>query len=186
MEFSFLELHFSVTHRAGAHSRYVDGDDIRFINLGPIAIFNKYRLTSSSGKEIEEIDNAHVTCLMHKLISSSRDTDDLSIGFHRSNGVREKELGNNKSTKGIYPVRIHLKDIFGFAEHQDKCTYGLGYQLTLQGNSDNHVLSHPAQANDAANLALAGRVIIDDISWYVPHYTPNISNQKLMSSEIVF
>ena len=24
-----------------------------------------------------------------------------------------------------------LKDVFGFAEHQEKATYGLGYKLTL-------------------------------------------------------
>ena len=122
---------------------------------------------------------------MYKLISSSRDSDDLSIGFHRSNRVRERELSKNKKTKGNYQVRIYLKDVFGFAEHQDSCTYGLAYKLTLQRNSDNHVLSHPAQANAAANLALAGRVIIDDISLYVPQYTPSISNQKLMLSHIV-
>ena len=78
-----------------------------------------------------------------------------------------------------------MKDVFGFAEHQDNFTYGLGYKLTLQRNSDYHVLSHPAQANDAANLALAGRVFIDDISWYVPQYTLSISNQKLMLGHIV-
>ena len=117
---------------------------------------------------------------MHKLKSSSRDSDDLSIGFHRSNAIRERELTNNKTTKGNYHVRIYLKDVFGFAERQDNCSYGLGYKITLQRNSDNHVLSHPAQANNAANLAFAGRVIIDDVSWYVPHYTPSISNNKLL------
>ena len=49
----YLELDFIVTHRASAHARYADGDHIRLVNLGPIALFNKYRLTSSSGKEIE-------------------------------------------------------------------------------------------------------------------------------------
>ena len=119
---------------------------------------------------------------MHKLISSSRDNDDLSIGFHRSNGICERELTNNKQTKKNYFVTIYPKDVFGFAEHHDNFTYGLGYKLTLQRNSDNHVLSHPAQANDAANLVLAGRVNIDDISWHVPHFTPSISNRKLMLS----
>ena len=61
----------------------------------------------------------------------------------------------------------------------------MGYRLTLQRNSDNHVLVHLAQAYDAANLALAGSVIIDDISLYTPHYTPSISNQKLMLEHIV-
>ena len=89
-------------------------------------------------------------------------------------------MTNNKTTKGNYHVRIFLKDVFRFAQDQDNCTYGLGYKVTLQRNSDNHVLSHPAQANDAANPALAGGRIIDDISLYVPHYTPSISNQKIL------
>ena len=150
------------------------------------AFFNKYRLTSSSGEEIEEEDNGHVICLLHKLISSSRVNDDLSVAFHRSNEVRENELTKNKTTKGNYHVRIYSKDVFGFAQDQENCTYGWGYKLTLQRNSDNHVLGHLAQADDATNLALAGRVIIDDIGWYVPHYIPNISNQKLMLGHVVF
>ena len=184
MEDSYHELDFNVTHRTGAHAQYVDGDHIRLVNLGPIALFNNYKLTSSSGKKIEEIDNALVICSMHKLISSSRDSNDLTIGFHRSNAVRGRELANIESTEGNFHVRIYLKDLFGFAEHQDNCSYGLGNKLTLQRKSDNQVLNHPAQANDAANLALAGRGIIDDISWYVPHYTPSITNQKLMLSNI--
>ena len=56
----------------------------------------------------------------------------------------------------------------------------LGLQINITKSSYNHVLSHPAQANVAENLALAERVIIDGISWYVPHYTPSVKNQKLM------
>ena len=126
-------------------------------------------MTSFSGKETEEIDNAHFIYLMYKLLSSGTDSDDVSIGFHRNNEARERELTNNKTTTGNYHVRVYLKDFFGFAEHQDKCSYRLGYKLTLQRNSDNHVLSHPAQDNDAASLALARRLIIDDISLYVLH-----------------
>ena len=46
-------------------------------------------------------------------------------------------------------------------------------------------MCHPTQANDVANLALAGRAIVDDINRYVPHYIPSISNQKLMLGHIV-
>ena len=38
---SYLELDFSVTHRAAAHARYANGDHIRLVNLGTIALFNK-------------------------------------------------------------------------------------------------------------------------------------------------
>ena len=117
----------------------MDADHIRLVNRGAITFFNKYRLTSSSGKEIEEIENAHVICLRLNFLSSSRDSDNLSIGYHRSNEAREKELTNKKTTKGKFHVRIYLKGVFGFAEHQDNCTYGLGYKLTLQRINDNHV-----------------------------------------------
>ena len=185
MENSCLEILFNVSHKAGAVARYADDDHIRLVNLGPIALFNNYRLTSSSGKEIEEIDNALLIYLMHKLLSSSRDSEDLSICFDRRSEARERELTDSKTTKGNYHVRICLKDVFGFAQLQANCTYGLGCKLTLQRSSANRVLSHPAQANDSAIVAWAGRVVIHDISLYVPHYTPSISNQKLMLGHIV-
>ena len=127
---SYFEIVFNVTHRAGAHARYADGDQIRLVNLTIIALFHKYRITSSSGEEIEEIDNSHVICSTYNLISSSRDSDDLSIGFQKNIDARERELTNNKGTNGNCQVRIFLKDVFGFAEYQDSCTYGLGYKLT--------------------------------------------------------
>ena len=61
----------------------------------------------------------------------------------------------------------------------------MGYKLTLQRNSDNHVLSHRAEATNADHLALAGWVIIEDFSWFIPHYTPSISNQKTMLGHYV-
>ena len=94
-------------------------------------------------------------------------------------------MTNDKTTKGDYQVRIYIRDTFDFAEHQDNCSYGLGYKLTLQRNSDNHVSSHRAVATNADNLALAGRVIIEDRRCYVPHYTTKISNQKIMLGHIV-
>ena len=81
-------------------------------------------MTSSSGKGKERIDNAHVICLMYELLSSSRDCDDLSLCFPRNIEARETELTDNKTTNGIYQVIIYLKDVFGFAEHEDNCTYG--------------------------------------------------------------
>ena len=57
--------------------------------------------------------------------------------------------------------------------------------MKLQRNSDNHVISHRAGANIAENLALAGRVKIEEKRLYVPHYVPKISKQKLMLGHIV-
>ena len=42
-----------------------------------------------------------------------------------------------------------LKDIFGFAEHQERSTHGLGYKLTITRNSDNAVLNKANATNNA-------------------------------------
>ena len=107
---------------------------------------------------------------MYKLLTSSKGSDDLSFGFDRDRNRRERELTINITQKGKYHIRIYLKDIFGFAEYQDKGTYGLGYKLTLTRNTDNAVLNK----DNAINL---GRIKINGIEWYVPHYTPPYNNK---------
>ena len=137
---SYLDLTFDVLN-AATNYRYVDADEIWLINLAAIALFSKFKLTTSSGKHLINIDYAHIVSLMYKLLTSSRDSDDLSIGFDRDCNRRKRELSNNKKMKGKYHMGIYLKDIFGFAEHQEKATYGLGFKLTSTRNSDNAVLN---------------------------------------------
>ena len=93
---------------------------------------------------------------MYKLITTAKGCDDLSIGFDRNRDNRKNELTNNKNVKGKYHVRICLKDVFGFAEHQEKATYGLGYKLTLTRNNDNAVLNK-------TNATALGKVKINGI-----------------------
>ena len=78
---------------------------------------------------------------MVKLITSSRGSDDLPVGFDRSRNRRQQELTNNKKIKGKYHVTIYLKDVFGFAEHQKTGTIGLSYKLTLTRNTDNAIVN---------------------------------------------
>ena len=170
---SYLELDFDVV-KAATSNRYTDADDIRLVNLGPIALFSNYKLTTSSGKLLEEVSHAHIVSLMYKLLTSSKDSDDLSIGFDRDRGRRKRELTNNKNIKGKNHPRIYLKDIFGFAEHQEKGTYGLGYRFILTRNTDNAVVNKAATVNNA-------KVKINSLDWYVPHYSANLEEYtKLM------
>ena len=174
---SYLELNFDVLH-AGTNNRYADGNDIRLVNLGPIGLFSNYKLTTSSGKHLENIDHAYIVSLMYKLLTSSRGSDDLSIGFDRDRNRRQRELTNVKTQKGKYHIRIYLKDVFGFAEYQEKATYGLGYKLTLTRNTDNVVLNK-------ANAINLGKVKINALEWYVPHYSPSIQQQAILSKQIL-
>ena len=77
-----------------------------------------------------------------------------------------------------YHLRIILKDIFGFAECQQKCTYGLGYKLTLSRNKDNGAIDKAASIADARNK-------IEQIHWYISHYTPSIQQQSILSNQIL-
>ena len=174
---SYLDLDFDVVH-AATNNRYADGNDIRLVNLGPVGLLSNYKLTTSSSKRLEDVSHAHIVSLMFKLITTAKGCDDLSIGFDRDRTRRRNELTNNKNIKGKYHVRIYLKDVFGFAEDQEKATYALGYRLTLTRNSDNAVLNK-------AIATILGKVKITAIEWYVPHYTASMSQQALLSNQIV-
>ena len=51
-----------------------------------------------------------------------------------------------------------LKDVFGFAQHQEKATYGLGYKLTLKRNKDEAVIDITGGFADA-------RTKLDQLHW---------------------
>ena len=110
---SYLELNFEVTKSAD-NSRYANGDDIRLVNLGPIALFTFFKLTTSSWKHLEDISHSHIVSLMHKPITNSKDSADVSFGFDRSRDGRRQELTNNKNISGNFHVRNMLKDVCSF------------------------------------------------------------------------
>ena len=69
---SYSELIFDVLH-AATGDRYVDGDDIRLVNLGPVALFSNYKLTTCLGKRLEDISHAHFVSLLYKLLHQLED-----------------------------------------------------------------------------------------------------------------
>ena len=116
---SYNDLNFAVLHAASG-KRHADNNDTRLINLGLIACSSKNRLRTSSGKHLKDISVSHIVSLMYKLITSPGDTADLSIGFGRDRGRKQRELTNNKTQKGKFHVRVMLKTVLGFAEHPKK------------------------------------------------------------------
>ena len=158
-------------------TRYADGYQISLVNFGPVALFSEAKLTTSSGKHLEKVDNLHPISLMYKLLTSNQQTSQLMYGFEESQATRRQELTNNKTEKGTFFVRIKLTDIFGFAD-QEKTTYGLGYTLTLKRNNNNDPIIRD-------NGVDAAKINIKDISWYIPHYVPSLENQQLVMDQIL-
>ena len=70
-----------------------------------------------------------------------------------------------------------LKAVFGFAECQEKATYGLGYKLTLTRNKDEAV------TDKTVDIAVA-RVEIYQIHRNLAHYTPSIQQQSSLLNQI--
>ena len=172
---SYISLEFEVLKNDD--TRYADGDQISLVNFGPVALFSEAKLTTSSGKHLEKVDNLHPISLMYKLLTSNQQTSQLMYGFEESQATRRQELTNNKTEKGTFFVRIKLTDIFGFAD-QEKITYGLGYSLTLKRNNNNDPIIRD-------NGVDAAKINIKDISWYIPHYIPSMENQQLVMDQIL-
>ena len=175
LQHSFISVEFEVLKNDD--TRYADGEEISLANFGPVSLFSEAKLTTSSGKHLEKVDNLHPICLLYKLLTSSQQTSQLIYGFEESTTIRTQELTNNKTEKGTFFVRIKLKDLFGFAD-QEKIIYGLGYTLTLKRNSSNQVVFR-------TNGVDAAKVVVKDISWYIPHYVPSLENQQLVLNQIL-
>ena len=139
--------------------------------------FSKFILKTSSGKHLEDNSHAQMVSLMNKLLTSSRGSDDLFVGFARDCRRRQQELTNEKIIKDKYHFRNMMKDIFGFVEHQEKVTYGLGYILTQARNKDEAVIDKAVGIADS-------RFKIDLIHCYVGQYIPGIQQKGVLSKQI--
>ena len=91
---SYISLEFEVPKND--KTRYTNGDEISLVNFGPVALFSEAKLTTSSGKHLEKIDNLHPISLMIKLLTSGSQTFQLLYGFEESSTIRRQELTNNK------------------------------------------------------------------------------------------
>ena len=72
------------------------------VNFGPVALFSEAKLTTSSGKHLEKVDNLHPISLMIKLLTSGSQTSQLLYGFEESTTIRRQELTNNKNEKRTF------------------------------------------------------------------------------------
>ena len=158
-------------------------------NFKTYCFFKEQNFTISSDKEVEEVDNATNFCPISKKqiakIATSRQLDfSKTLQF-----VKKSE--NKTTTKGKYQLGGCLKFVFGFVEHQKefrinyimKNTAKKWWKKTKVQEFGVHA---DAAAREAANHVREGVITIFVFSWYVQHYTPNVSQQKLLSEKNVF
>ena len=91
--------------------------------------------------------------------------------------IRKQYIIDNSDPKGTFSFRVPLKHIFGFCEDYYKILYGMKQTLTLTRNDDNNAIFR-------ANVADAGKITLDKISWYMPHVMP-ADKEKLELYKII-
>ena len=163
-----------------------DTDLITLTNNGIMHLFKRIRY-DLSGQEIENLVHPGQATTMIGLLKYPDD-------FSKSKGLNQlwykdtntnATIGNNGNAGfavrrhyifssdpvGTFSFRIPLKHIFGFCGDYDKIVYGLKHNLTLTRNNDNDAIYR--NNNDTAGAAMVdGRVILTEISWFMPHVTP--------------
>ena len=161
-------------------------DLITLTNNGIMHLFKRIRY-DLSGQEIENLVHPGQATTMLGLLKYPDD-------FSKSKGLNQlwykdtntnATIGNNGNVGfsvrrhyifasdpvGTFSFKIPLKHIFGFCEDYDKIVYGLKHNLTLTRNNDNDAIYR--NNNDTAGAAMVdGRVILTEISWFMPHVTP--------------
>ena len=59
---SYISVEFEVLKIDDTRFNY--GNEISLVNFGPVALFSDAKLTTSSGKHLEKVDNLHPICLL--------------------------------------------------------------------------------------------------------------------------
>ena len=88
MLYSCIEINIEVIKKRD-DSRYANGNDVRLVNPGPIALFSNFKLTTSSAKQLEYIIHALIESFRYKPLTSSKDSDDLSFHFDRDRNQKQ-------------------------------------------------------------------------------------------------
>ena len=157
---------------------YANADLVSLTNNAMMHLFKtiKYQL---SGQEIETVMHPGQATTMLGLLkypddfSKSQGLNQLwykdtttypeeeNVGWD----IRKKFIIDNSDPKGTFSFTVPLKHIFGIWEDYNKILYGMKQTLTLTRNNDNDAIFR-------ANLADAGKITLDKISWYMPHVMP--------------
>ena len=161
-------------------------DLITLTNNGIMHLFKRIRY-DLSGQEIENLVHPGQATTMIGLLkypddfSKSKGLNQLwykdtntnaTIGNYGNSGfaARRRYIFSSDPV-GTFSFKIPLKHIFGFCGDYDKIVYGLKHNLTLTRNNDNDAIYR--NNNDTAGAAMVdGRVILTEISWFMPHVTP--------------
>ena len=168
----------------GADIPYDEDAVISLINNGLMYLFSDVRYHLAS-HEIEVLQNPGYATTMLGMLKYPDDfnksqglnqlwlpdtpIDDNNIANMDNEGFKKREnyIINDSNPRGTFSFKIPLKHFLGFCEDYKKVLYGMQQRLTLtrSGNIQDSIFR--------ANAADEGRILIDKISWFMPHVIPS-------------
>jgi len=173
--------------KAADGAAYVNANAVAIANNGLMHLFSQIGYTLSS-QEIETVYHPGQATTMLGLLKYPDDfakAQGLNQLWCKDTGAtaviadnvgfatRQAYLIQKPTTKGTFSFIVPLGHIFGFCEDYDKIVYGLKHTLTLVRKSDDDAVFRVAGADAAADAAIAGKIDIGKISWFMPHVTPS-------------
>ena len=128
---SYLEVEFDFDCNAGF--RYADAQYIRSVNLGSFVFFTEYEITAVSGKDSETVAIIQIICLLYRILTSSKGSDDLCIGsdHDRNQGRNNFRDDKNDENTGNFFIRFFQK-IFPYLLNIKKCYLWLGLYINVE------------------------------------------------------
>ena len=168
----------------GADIPYDEDAVISLINNGIMYLFSDVRYHLAS-HEIEVLQNPGYATTMLGLLKYPDDFNksqglnqlwlpDTPIEDNNTANVENKgfkkrrdHIINDSNPRGNFSFKIPLKHFLGFCEDYKKILYGMQQRLTLtrSGNIQDTIFR--------TNATDEGRVLIDKISWFIPHVIPS-------------
>ena len=91
--------------------------------------------------------------------------DEAHLTNNAGFGVRHGYVIKTSAPKGSFNFRVPLSHIFGFCEDYDKIVYGMKHTLSLVRGEDDNAIYRKSAAG-------AGKVVLNKISWFMPHILP--------------
>ena len=168
----------------GADIPYDENTVISLINNGIMYLFSDVRYHLAS-HEIEVLQNPGYATTMLGMLKYPDDfnksqglnqlwvpdtpIEDNNIANMNNLGFKKREnhIINDSNPRGTFSFKIPLKHFSGFCEDYKKVLYGMQQRLTLtrSGNIQDSIFRE--------NAADEGRILIDKISWFMPHVIPS-------------
>ena len=169
---------------------YADGDMISITNNGIVGLFSRAELMINN-QIIESVGSPLQASTLTKLMQKnpcdndlaqlwSLDTTAAAAAANTGFALRHNYLINNLAgnNKGCFTAMIPLKDIFGFVENYDKVLYGMQLDLKLNRTGNDDAIFKINTVTDA------GKIIVERISWIIPHVSPSLIAQNNLYSII--